>query len=118
MKRLTNPVLTFEIPANILILFRNFLNNTQAKVTFKQGNQIVFIKSTENGGLTYNSDKQNLEVFLTSEDTGSLSPGVVKMELAVRSSLGEEAKDLREYISDIMTVNVEDVLNTGWEDWG
>lgn len=100
MKRLTNPTLTFEVPSPILKNGTGWFTASNKKVIFKQGTQIIFYKEPE-------QDKNIFTVTLASGDTGKLSPGVVKIELSFIANG-------KNYISDIITANVEDVLRTDW----
>lgn len=100
MKRLTNPTLTFEVPSPILKNGESWFEAENKKVIFKQGTQIIFYKEPE-------QNKNIFTVTLGPDDTGKLSPGVVKIELSFIANN-------KNYISDIITANVEDVLRTDW----
>lgn len=114
MKRLTTPELSFGVPSTLSGRIQN-AENIKAKVTFKQGNTIVFTKEyvkeenvvDANNSLVFVEKANKFVTVLTEGDTGLLSPGVVKMELALK--IENEVQ-----ISDIMTANVEEVLLTGW----
>ena len=100
MKRLTNPTLTFEVPSPILKNKDGWFTASNKKVIFKQGTQIIFYKEPAQEGNIFT-------VTLTADDTKQFSPGVVKIELSFIANG-------KNYISDTITANVEDVLRTDW----
>lgn len=114
MKRLTNPTLTFEVPAVMQYNYEEAKskNKAEAKVTIKQNNKVVLVRNTtdENNALTYDEGKFVMD--LTTDDTSNFLPGVIKLELSIWMEIGGKDKY---YISDTITANVDEVLNTGWD---
>jgi hypothetical protein len=110
MKRLTTPELSFGVPQFIA---DEMDNNTKVRVTFKQGDKIVFYKDYYGDGskkdLTFSNN--TFKITLQVSDTEKLAPGIVKMELTIQTIV--EGK-MNRRISDTMTANVEEVLFTNW----
>ena len=110
MKRLTNPTLTFTIPDYLKEKIAEVVDTLNAKITFKQGTQIIFCKYTKDSTLLYDAATGIFTTQLKTTETKRLSPGPLQMELSFIINNDDY------YIADTITTQTEQVLTTGWDD--